>query len=144
MKLFIIGNGFDKGHDLNTSYWDFRNYLKNVYPDFLYAFESHYYIYPSNSDEAKKKLLWYELEKNLANIDEEVIIEDALQMDMALESGDIGIEDTLYEYFTEQYRYIERLAKYVKQWVRTIRIRDVKPRTSLINGKRQIIRPSIN
>ena len=31
MKLFIIGNGFDKGHGLNTSYWDFRTYLKNMY-----------------------------------------------------------------------------------------------------------------
>ena len=40
MKLFIIGNGFDKGHGLNTSYWDFRTYLKNMYPEFLYAFET--------------------------------------------------------------------------------------------------------
>lgn len=134
MKLFIIGNGFDKGHGLNTSYWDFRNYLENMYPDFLYAFESHYYIYPVNSEEAKKELLWNELEKNLANIDEEVIIEEALQVDMALESGDVGIEDTLYEYFTDEYKYIERLAKYLKQWVRTIKIRDAKPRTSMINN----------
>lgn len=78
--------------------------------------------------------MWNELEKNLANIDEDVIIDDALQMDIALESGDVGIEDTLYEYFTEEYKYIERLAKYLKQWVRTIRIRDVKPKTSLINN----------
>ena len=76
----------------------------------------------------QKNLLWNELEKNLANIDEDVIIDDALQMDIALESGDVGIEDTLYEYFTEEYKYIERLAKYLKQWVRTIRIRDVKPK----------------
>lgn len=134
MKLFIIGNGFDKGHGLKTSYWDFRNYLYNLYPDFLYAFESHYYIYPANDDEAIKEMLWNELEKNLANIDEDVIVEDALQMEMGLESGDIGIEETLYEYFTEEYKYIERLAKYLKQWVRTIRVMDVKPKTSLINS----------
>jgi hypothetical protein len=134
VKLFIIGNGFDKGHGLKTSYWDFRNYLYNLYPDFLYAFESHYYIYPANDDEAIKEMLWNELEKNLANIDEDVIVEDALQMEMGLESGDNGIEETLYEYFTEEYKYIERLAKYLKQWVRTIRVRDVKPKTSLINS----------
>lgn len=134
MKLFIIGNGFDKGHNLKTSYWDFRNYLNNLYPEFLHAFESHYYIYPANNDDAKKEMLWNELEKNLANIDEDVIVEDALQMDMGLESGDIGIEETLYDYFTEEYKYIERLAKYLKQWVRTIKIRDTKPRTSLINN----------
>lgn len=143
MKLFIIGNGFDKGHGLNTSYWDFRTYLKNMYPEFLYAFESHYYIYPAN-EEAQKNLLWNELEKNLANIDEDVIIDDALQMDMALESGDVGIEDTLYEYFTEEYKYIERLAKYLKQWVRTIRIRDVKPKTSLINSFQEALYITFN
>ena len=144
MKLFIIGNGFDKGHGLNTSYWDFRTYLKNMYPEFLYAFESHYYIYPANDEEAQKNLLWNELEKNLANIDEDVIIDDALQMDMALESGDVGIEDTLYEYFTEEYKYIERLAKYLKQWVRTIRIRDVKPKTSLINSFQEALYITFN
>ena len=144
MKLFIIGNGFDKGHGLNTSYWDFRTYLKNMYPEFLYAFESHYYIYPANYEEAQKNLLWNELEKNLANIDEDVIIDDALQMDIALESGDVGIEDTLYEYFTEEYKYIERLAKYLKQWVRTIRIRDVKPKTSLINNFQEALYITFN
>ena len=144
MKLFIIGNGFDKGHGLTTSYWNFRTYLKNMYPEFLDAFESHYYIYPANDEEAQKNLLWNELEKNLANIDEDVIIDDALQMDMDLESGDVGIEDTLYEYFTEDYKYIERLAKYLKQWVRTIRIRDVKPKTSLINSSQEALYITFN
>lgn len=133
MKLFIIGNGFDKGHGLNTGYWDFRAYLENLYPDFLCAFEQHYDIYPRINDEAKKNLLWNQLESNLANIDEEVMIEDALSIDMGLESGDVGIEDTLYEYFSEEYKYIELLAKYLKQWVRTIRIRDTSPKTNHIN-----------
>ena len=115
-----------------------------MYPEFLYAFESHYYIYPANYEEAQKNLLWNELEKNLANIDEDVIIDDALQMDIALESGDVGIEDTLYEYFTEEYKYIERLAKYLKQWVRTIRIRDVKPKTSLINNFQEALYITFN
>lgn len=137
MKVFIIGNGFDKGHGLKTDYWDFRIYLKNIYPEFLNAFEEHYYIYPANNEKAKRELLWNELEKNLANIDEDLIIDDALQIDMALESGDIGIEDTLYEYFTDQYKYI--VAKYLKQWVRTIRIRDVKPKTSLIDKENNAI-----
>lgn len=64
MKLFIIGNGFDIGHGLPTQYWDFRKYLENVYPDFLYAFEEHYYIYPRMADAEKAKLLWNELETN--------------------------------------------------------------------------------
>lgn len=134
MKLFIIGNGFDRAHGLPTGYWDFRTYLENLYPEFLYAFEQHYYIYPNSDDVTKRKLLWNELESNLANIDEDVIIEDAVSIDMNLESGDVGIEDTLYDCFTDEYKYIEQLAKYLKQWVRTIRIKGVQQKTDFINN----------
>lgn len=133
MKLFIIGNGFDKGHGLDTSYWDFRTYLENLYPDFLYALEEHYYIYPRTDEIVKQKLLWNQLETNLANIDEDVIIEQALSIDMDLESGDVGIEDTLFEYFSQEYEYIQKLSKLLKQWVRTIRIRDLERKSSMID-----------
>jgi hypothetical protein len=109
--------------------------LENVYPDFLYAFEEHYYIYPIMADAEKAKLLWNELETNLANIDEDVIIENGVNVDMDLESGDVGIKDTLYQYFSDEYSYIERLAKYLKQWVRTIKIRDTKKESSLITNE---------
>lgn len=33
MKLFVIGNGFDRAHKLPTSYEDFRQYLLEQYPD---------------------------------------------------------------------------------------------------------------
>lgn len=32
-KLFIIGNGFDRAHGLQTGYEDFHKYLKKTYPD---------------------------------------------------------------------------------------------------------------
>lgn len=132
MHLFIIGNGFDMGHGLPTRYWDFRSYLERLYPDFLYAFEEHYYLYPGTSDESKAALLWNELEANLANIDEDIIIDNAVSIDMNLDGGDVGIEDTLYNYFSDEYSYIKRLSVYLKQWVRTIRIKGVVPKTSLI------------
>lgn len=31
-RLFIIGNGFDKAHNLNTSYYDFKEYIIRRYP----------------------------------------------------------------------------------------------------------------
>lgn len=133
MQLFIIGNGFDLAHGLPTRYWDFRTYLKQMYPEFLYSFEEEYYIYPSGGDETKKSMLWNDLETNLANISEEVIIEQAVSVDMGLECGDVGIEDTLYYHFSDKYEYISLMAKYIKQWVRTIRIRDLPIKTSLIN-----------
>lgn len=133
MNLYIIGNGFDKGHGLATSYWDFRTYLERMYPRFLNSFEERYYIYPGKDITAKQQMLWNELETNLANIVEDVIIEDAVGIDMGLESGDVGIYDTLYQYLTDEYKYINQLTKYLKQWVRTIKIRDVQPKTTLIN-----------
>lgn len=133
MKLFIIGNGFDIGHGLPTKYWDFRTFLDLVHPEFLKSFEEHYDIYPGMSDEAKKKTLWSRFESNLANIDEDTIIDIGTSIELNLESGDVGIEDTLYSYFTDEYQYIEKLAGYLKQWVRSIRIRDCLPRTSLID-----------
>ena len=66
MTLYILGNGFDLAHELPTAYWDFRTYLKSAHPEFLEAFEEHYDIYPSMSDEAKKEYLWNRFESNLA------------------------------------------------------------------------------
>lgn len=42
--LYIIGNGFDITHKLDTSYWDFRVYLARTYPEFLQEFEHMYNI----------------------------------------------------------------------------------------------------
>ena len=135
MNLFIIGNGFDRGHGLPTRYWDFRIYLQKKYPDFLEEFESHYDIYSATSNERKEEILWNRFESNLANIDEEDIINSCESLDLRLESGDIYIEDMLYDFFSEEYNYIKQLSRYLKQWIRTIRIRDCVPRTSLISEK---------
>ena len=40
MKLFIIGNGFDIAHNLNTSYGDFRDYLEKENWEFLSSLEA--------------------------------------------------------------------------------------------------------
>ena len=133
IKLFIIGNGFDRAHGLPTSYWDFRTYLDNRRPEFLCDFEAHYDIYPASNEDAMKQMLWNELETNLANIDEETIIDQAVGIDMGLESGDVGIEDTLYRYFSDEYGYINQLANHLKQWVRTIRIQGATPKSTHID-----------
>lgn len=132
MKLYIIGNGFDLAHKLPTEYWNFRTYLESFYPDFLNSFEQHYNIYPGDPDEYKTDLLWNTFETNLANINENVIIENALALEMGLESGSVGIEDTLREHFKREYQYIDKLAIYLKQWVRTIKLRNTKPIVSSI------------
>ena len=84
MTLYIIGNGFDMAHGLNTSYWNFREYLDINYPEFLYEFERLYNIAqidfsdPRVSEQTYKnwqssvqRILWSNFEKNMGmpNID---------------------------------------------------------------------------
>lgn len=144
MRLYVIGNGFDRAHNLPTRYWDFRTYLAQHYPDFLSSFEENYDIYQGMTDEQKGKLLWNALETNLANIREDVIIEDATHIEMGLESGDVGIEGTLRDYFEEQFDYIKKLEIYLKQWVRTIRIRDLNRFTSKLDNSNNDIFVTFN
>lgn len=144
MILYVIGNGFDRAHNLPTRYWDFRTYLAQHYPDFLSSFEENYDIYQGMTDEQKGKLLWNALETNLANIREDVIIEDATHIEMGLESGDVGIEGTLRDYFEEQFDYIKKLEIYLKQWVRTIRIRDLNRFTSKLDNSNNDIFVTFN
>ena len=49
-KLYIIENGFDKGHGLKTSYWNFREYLEKYEEDFLVQMERMYDFAPYKSD----------------------------------------------------------------------------------------------
>ena len=144
MRLYVIGNGFDRAHNLPTRYWDFRTYLAQHYPDFLSSFEENYDIYQGMTDEQKGKLLWNALETNLENIREDVIIEDATHIEMGLESGDVGIEGTLRDYFEEQFDYIKKLEIYLKQWVRTIRIRDLNRFTSKLDNSNNDIFVTFN
>ena len=41
---------------------------------------------------------------------------------MGLEGGDVDIEDTLNEYWREQYEYIRHLNDYVYEWVKQVNI----------------------
>ncbi|MBR0277675.1 MAG: hypothetical protein IJQ50_04360, partial [Clostridia bacterium] len=49
-KLYIIGNGFDRAHGLDTEYKHFRRYLLENEETFLYDLEKLYGYPPFNSD----------------------------------------------------------------------------------------------
>jgi len=65
--LYIIGNGFDKHHGMQTSYYDFAEYLKSNDSHLLDLLESH--IDPMSDDD-----LWARFEENLAKMDVESIL----------------------------------------------------------------------
>lgn len=151
--LYIIGNGFDRAHNLKTSYWDFRCYLNQYAQEFLIDLEKMYGIFPIDEDdwriqdhlkEIKEKreerigkILWRNFEKDLANIDEDAILgfSSSIVESLDLESGLVGIEDTLNDYWEEQYCFIQKLQDYLYKWVRQIRLSKAKPkRSTMINN----------
>lgn len=134
MKLFVIGNGFDMAHSMPTSYGDFRDFLEEHYWEFLMQFESAY-GYSTNIDEGDpytapiddlidriKGQLWRDFENNLVNISEDEIVDSVTGMDLGLEMGNIGVEDTMNEYLRSEYQYIKDLGEYLLEWVQGIEI----------------------
>lgn len=80
--LYIIGNGFDLYHGLDTSYYSFALFLKLKYNK-LYSNLTQYYTLPEidedESDEEKKKKIkaqWNQFEAELAGLDFETILDE--------------------------------------------------------------------
>ena len=111
-ELHIIGNGFDKGHGLKTSYWNFREYLEKYEEDFLFQMERMYNFAPFERkdnrnrknkqrqkwrDDALYQYLWCSFEFELSHANE-VEMEERSQSVlkvMDLDGGLIGIEATM-------------------------------------------------
>lgn len=144
MKLFIIGNGFDIAHNLPTSYFDFRTFLSYAHPDFLEQFEAHYGLYPESDASEQKYILWNQFESNLTNIDESTLLSEGTNINLGLEVEDIGVEDTVNYYIRTIIGPIDNLPKYLKEWVRSIRIKDCLPRTSQIGRSSEDIFVTFN
>lgn len=155
MKLYIIGNGFDRAHDLKTSYWDFRTYLKRYAEDFLIELEKSYGYWPYDPDEyhvPKEKQrsalrehddvlydeLWKTFEEQLGHPDEteiDSVCDSAIGSLQNLESGPVQIEDTLNAYFREQFQFIQELQGYLLKWVKQIRLnKAIVKKNELLNN----------
>lgn len=73
--LYIIGNGFDIYHGLNTKYQSFGFFLKNKYSQ-IYEYLTDYYSLPYLEDIERKYIEWSYFEKALADLDYESVLED--------------------------------------------------------------------
>lgn len=131
-RLYIIGNGFDKAHGLKTSYWNFREFLEEKYPRFLYKFERLYgyelldsseYGYSDELqrrwNESVNKDLWSEFERGMSSPDIQAMLDysESVAADMDLESGNIGIRDTLDAHWKSEYGFIEKLHEHIREWI---------------------------
>lgn len=142
MRLYIIGNGFDRAHELKTSYWDFRCYLERYANEFLVEVEKIYGYYPYDPDDyhvpqsmqgdALKwhenmlyNILWKSFESSLGMPEEsefDIICDSAIDEMNKLESGPVGIEDTLNLYFEKQFGFVSELKDYLLKWAKQIRL----------------------
>lgn len=148
--LYIIGNGFDIAHGLNTTYWNFRNYLIQNHPNFIQKFERLYGIetffdFDDQISESSKKqrenrikeCLWNEFENQIGHpyIDYMLDISEFILKQLDLDIGLIGIKDTMDSYWSAQYGYVKKMEQYLKEWIESIDTSIVKPkRLSLVKS----------
>jgi len=138
-NLFIIGNGFDRGHNMLTSYNNFKEWLIEEYPeskdidnfivsDATQMPKGEMYI----SDEALASFLfycinetvgddWANFEKALGKIDWELLFDDI--NDVIGKDGEVDLWKTAYarEDFTSTLHFnAYAFSKLFSQWVHTI------------------------
>lgn len=137
-KLYIIGNGFDLAHGLETEYKHFRRYLLVNEESFLYDLERLYGYSPFNPDiyhfllnqqeemlnrhnEMIENWLWTAFEDNLSKPDEGEIQSICEAAGDSLKDIEFGvIEDTLNAHYEDQFGFIERLQEYLLAWAKQI------------------------
>lgn len=148
--LYIFGNGFDMAHDIKTPYSAFREFLKKNHESFLTTFESMYSIQPLDDTEpwytkaAQEKWdkrviedLWRSFEERIGHPDVEGMYDSAYSLVDTMPSE--GIVDTMDEYWKEQYGLVDKLQKYVLEWLQTIDTSKVIcKKDNLINNKKDL------
>lgn len=116
--LYIIGNGFDRAHDLPTGYGSFRSYLDKQ-PEmktFLWNLEDAYGV-------QKTDLFWESFEASLGKgYWFETQFEDiatSIIRDMVDNEGNPipNIEDTLRVHWKQYYEFIDALNICVRKWI---------------------------
>ncbi|GAF65506.1 hypothetical protein BTS2_2404 [Bacillus sp. TS-2] len=152
-NLFVIGNGFDLDHELETSYNDFRNYLLSNYPgikmdELRVPNERHssdgrveyddvevlsmlfYLINAAEQNEEK----WSNIETALGNLDFSEVFDwfdDILDKD-----GDVDMWKTVYRNENQASQLVipaTKIQNFFWEWVNSIRLHSASPKKDFIN-----------
>ncbi len=115
-SLYIIGNGFDRHHDVPSDYRDFGRYLAAVDRDTYREVEAYFNV----DDE-----FWWQFEQQLANFDTDAAIDYASQFLMSYGADDWS-DSGHHDYQYELDRVVKAISKTLQerfaQWVRQIPI----------------------
>lgn len=119
-KLYVIGNGFDLHHGIQSSYFNFKDFLEENDPDVYNVVDTYL---------GNVKDFWWDFEKNLALLDEDQILDHASNYLVSYGADDWS-EANHHDYQYEINRIIEPLTSGLKQnfvdWVLQIEIQHKK------------------
>ena len=117
-RLYIIGNGFDIHHGVESSYWDFKEYLDNEDSDLVEKLEEYF-----GSD-----ALWSDFEETLAYLDTEQIINECMTYLVSYGAEDWS-EEYNHDYQYEVQRRIDLITGKLKErfieWVLQLKLPDI-------------------
>ena len=115
-SLYIIGNGFDRHHNILSDYRDFGRYLEAVDPDTYREVETYFSV---------DNEFWWEFEKKLANLDANTLIDYASQYRMfygAEDWSDSGHHDYQYELSRVVETISTTMRRRFAEWIRQLPI----------------------
>lgn len=112
--LYILGNGFDLYHSLDTKYQSFAKYLEKVDCE-VYDLILNYYGLPHLTADSSNKeyALWARFEEALADLDYEQVLEDNSGLTASLGDPDFRDRDW-HSYQIEMELIIEKLTDNLK------------------------------
>jgi len=93
--LYIIGNGFDIYHKLDTWYSTFGLFLRDNHSD-IYEYFLKYFGFPEldeNDQESLRDLLWSDFETNLSTLDIDEVLEEHAEYSANTASPDFSDKD---------------------------------------------------
>ena len=120
MKLYIIGNGFDKAHELECSYWAFGDFIQEHYPQYYSCLMAAF-----NNDSG----IWGDFETALPRCGSELENTGLNMMEERL--GEIDYTPTDDEgirfWLKEQYVFFRKLPVILREWVEYMCQKNVSP-----------------
>jgi hypothetical protein len=111
-KLIIIGNGFDRAHDMKTTYWDFRDFIEIRYPEILEVLE-HYSL-------RSKETLWNDFENSLSKLDIDRLRDNSLIATIRGRNDDdyySGEDEGVGYFLNEEIGFIYQWSDLILEWV---------------------------
>lgn len=115
-RLYIVGNGFDMHHGIESSYWAFGDFLKSK--DLTtYDFVDRYFSIDDS--------FWSEFEQRLADLDSDALIEDASGFLMGYgddDWSDSGHHDFQYEIDRAVRSVSKTMRAHFGDWIRQLSI----------------------